>query len=485
MAEPLEIRYSRLLSGRCTQEEIANIAIDAVKTGNIQLANIAFSRLEEEDTLIKLYKGRLLSLEGKFNDFIEFSATNAKSILEQSEIKDALSPWYWREGISYAILGQDKKSEYAFDKMKDKTTYSQHELAHYYQCYGAVTLFKGYNLDKAQELLANSISIYTGRKQNSEPYYTQFDDFRCVFVNLILQAIIDLKNEKYYIAYRKLLYCRRWAQKYSFSRTATGISEISTLFRTATCKWVFDFVFCNENEYFAILNRYIKKDIMAQVLREEIGYQSLNSKTIESSIKSFNKDYLLMNEFPEERYSKVYYIHLEEVDMRTKKVFIIHGRNTKAYNEFVAFLTSLRLDPIEWDEAISLTHNPSPYIGEIIDNGFQQAQAIIVLLTPDENVELVEELQSEEGDDKVRKQSRANVIFEAGAAWEKYPNQTIFVQMGDQALWSDIDGIDIVRISNNIDARRILANRLRVAGCTVDIISSRIWQTQGNLDVCN
>lgn len=56
MAEPLEIRYSRLLSGRCTQEEIANIAIDAVKTGNIQLANIAFSRLEEEDTLIKLYK---------------------------------------------------------------------------------------------------------------------------------------------------------------------------------------------------------------------------------------------------------------------------------------------------------------------------------------------------------------------------------------------------------------------------------------------
>lgn len=171
--------------------------------------------------------------------------------------------------------------------------------------------------------------------------------------------------------------------------------------------------------------------------------------------------------------------------MKTKKVFVIHGRNDAAYKEFASFLTSLRLDPIEWDAAIMLTHNPSPYIGDVIEAGFQNAQAIIVLLTPDEEVKLVDGLSENEEDSKSRYQARANVIYEAGAAMAKYPDQTIFVLMGNQSLWSDIHGIHYIQISNAPDSRRELINRLSVAGCPVDIISSAIWMDQGNLDVCN
>ena len=57
--------------------------------------------------------------------------------------------------------------------------------------------------------------------------------------------------------------------------------------------------------------------------------------------------------------------------------------------------------------------------------------------------------------------------------------------MGEQSLWSDIDGRDIITISNDVDDRRSVVNRLLIAGCPIDITASKFWITQGNLDVCN
>ena len=475
---------AKILSDNLSQKETADIATKAVKEGDIFLADLAFSHIKKEDAILKLYKGRLLSLKGDFKNFIEYSDTFADSIRSDCHVSDALSPWYWRQGISFAVLNQLKKSEYAFDRMKSETNYSQHELAHYYQCYGAVKLYNGSSIDKAQELLINSMTMYLKDSNSDEPFYSLFDNFRCIIVNLVMQAIIDLQQGNLHIAYRKMEYCREWVHLNSFSRSATGMSEISALFKQGKFGWVFDYIFSTEAEFFSLSNRYINNDIMLPVLNDNINYQSLKASSLESSIKSFNKDYLILNNFPKEKYRKCYYIHMEDIYMKNKKIFIIHGRNIDAYREFVSFLTALRLDPIEWDQAIRLTNKPSPYIGEIVDAGFQESQAIIVLLTPDEKVELRKELQKSSNDSIDRYQARPNVIFEAGAALSKYPQQTIFVKMGSQSLWSDIDGIHIITISNNINDRNALINRLQVCGCPIDTTASQLWITQGDLDVC-
>ena len=477
-------QLSKLWNGRLSQSEIATIATQAVKKGDINLAEVAFSQTQKKDALLKLYEGRLLSVKGDYKDFIDYSNLYSDSIRKECQINDALSPWYWRQGISYAILNQTRDSEYAFDRMKTETNHSQHELAHYYQCYGATKLYNGLSIDKAQELLINSINIYLNDNNNDEPFYSLFDNYRCIIVNLIMQAIIDLQQGKTHIAYRKMQYCREWVRKESFSRRATGISEISTLFHQGDYGWVFDYVFGQTAEIMTISKKYINPEVMFQVANEGIVYHSLKSTTIDSSIKAFNSDYLVINNYPKEKYKKYYYIHMEEINMKCKKVFIIHGRNKTAYNEFITFLTSLRLDPVEWDQAIRLTDKPSPYIGEVIDAGFKESQAIVVLLTPDEKVTLKKELQNKDDEGEERYQARANVIFEAGAALARYPQQTIFVQMGTQSIWSDIDGIHIIRINNDTSNRRALINRLEIAGCTMDITGSDLWLSQGNLDVC-
>lgn len=474
-----------LINHSLSQEQLASIATKAVKEGDIFLAELAFAQIENQDAILKLYKGRLLSLKGDFKNFIEYSNTYADSIQSDCRISDALSPWYWRQGISFAVLNQLKESDYAFDKMKSETNFSLHELAHYYQCYGAVKLYNGSSIDKAQELLINSMTMYLKNNASDEPLYSLFDNFRCIIVNLIMQAIIDLQQGNTHIAYRKMQYCREWVHANAFSRSATGMSEISTLFKQGEWGWVFDYIFSTDKEYVSLSTRYINNDIMLPVINDSINYQSLKSSSLESSIKAFNKDYLTLNNFPKEKYRKCYYFHMEDINMRSKKVFIIHGRNANAYSEFVSFLTSLRLDPIEWDQAIRLTGKPSPYIGEVIDAGFKESQAIIVLLTPDEKVELRRELQHNSDDGIERYQSRPNVIFEAGAALSRYPQQTFFIKMGEQCLWSDIDGRDIITISNNVDDRRSVINRLVIAGCPIDITASRLWITQGDLDVCN
>ena len=45
---------------------------------------------------------------------------------------------------------------------------------------------------------------------------------------------------------------------------------------------------------------------------------------------------------------------------------------------------ALGLQPIDWSEAIRLTDKPAPFAGEVLDAAFNHAQAVVVLLTPDE-----------------------------------------------------------------------------------------------------
>jgi len=101
-----------------------------------------------------------------------------------------------------------------------------------------------------------------------------------------------------------------------------------------------------------------------------------------------------------------------------RKVFVVHGRNEQARDEMFQFLRSIGLQPIEWSQAVRLTGKGSPYIGEVLDVAFDEAQAVVVLMTPDEIAYLRSEYASGESDSETQPaaQPRPNVLFEAGIA---------------------------------------------------------------------
>jgi len=168
-----------------------------------------------------------------------------------------------------------------------------------------------------------------------------------------------------------------------------------------------------------------------------------------------------------------------------RRVFVVHGRDTKLRLDFFAFLRALDLHPIEWSEAIALTGKGSPYVGETLDAAFEDAQAIVVLLTPDDIVRLHPTLAAandppEESIDSL--QARPNVLFEAGMAFGRNPSRTILVEVGNVKRFSDVGGRHTVRLTNDPAKRQDLADRLTTAGCKV-VIRSQDWLKTGDFSV--
>lgn len=168
-----------------------------------------------------------------------------------------------------------------------------------------------------------------------------------------------------------------------------------------------------------------------------------------------------------------------------RKVFVIHGRNDHLRAELFTFLRAIGLDPIEWSEAVHLTSKGAPYIGDVLDHAFCEAAAVIVLLTPDDDVRLAPELiKTSDGltEREYQRQPRPNVIFEAGMAFGRYPDRTILVVVGTVKQFSDIAGRHVVHLSNDPERRLDLVNRLEIAGCDVRASLRRDWLKAGNFE---
>lgn len=164
----------------------------------------------------------------------------------------------------------------------------------------------------------------------------------------------------------------------------------------------------------------------------------------------------------------------------SERVFVVHGRNAAARNAMFTFLRSIGLKPIEWDQAIALTGKASPYIGEVLDVAFDDAQAVVVLLTPDDIAYIRSEYAAEDDPElEPRGQARPNVLFEAGMAMGRNADRTVLVEMGDLRSFSDVGGRHAVRMDNTPQRRKSLADRLRTAGCPVDI-SGADWINAGD-----
>ena len=171
----------------------------------------------------------------------------------------------------------------------------------------------------------------------------------------------------------------------------------------------------------------------------------------------------------------------EDKVKNAKKVFVVHGRNLAARDAMFAFLRTIGLEPIEWSTAISATGSASPYIGQALDAAFEMAQAVVVLLTPDDIAYLRSEYAN--GDDDPERvpspQARPNVLFEAGMAMGRHPERTVLVELGSLRAFSDVAGRHAVRLDNSSQKRNDLANRLKDAGCDVSIAGSD-WLSAGD-----
>lgn len=167
---------------------------------------------------------------------------------------------------------------------------------------------------------------------------------------------------------------------------------------------------------------------------------------------------------------------------KTDSVFVVHGRDAKARQELSVFLRSLHVDVIEWNRALALTGKGSPYIGEVIDAGFDHAQAIVVLLTPDDEAKLKDAF-IRSSDPKFEKrltgQPRQNVLFEAGMAFGKYKDTTILVQVGRVRTMSDVSGLHIVHLTDSPASKKQLIGKLKTTGVRVDD-SGEDWLTAGD-----
>lgn len=168
-----------------------------------------------------------------------------------------------------------------------------------------------------------------------------------------------------------------------------------------------------------------------------------------------------------------------------RKVFVVHGRNEQLRKDLFSFLRAIGLEPIEWAMAIKLTGKAAPYIGEILDSAFRNAQAIVVLLSPDDEARLRRRFLTSSDpphEKELAWQARQNVLFEAGMAIAHKPNRTVLIEVGKLRPFSDVYGRHVVKLTNDPSRRQDLTHRLQDAGCEVNLTGSD-WLTVGEFSI--
>ncbi|WP_238009396.1 nucleotide-binding protein [Dactylosporangium sp. AC04546] len=157
---------------------------------------------------------------------------------------------------------------------------------------------------------------------------------------------------------------------------------------------------------------------------------------------------------------------------RARNVFLVHGRDDEFAGRMRELLSLLGLRVLEWEPLVRTAGlGPAPMLREVIHDGMRRAQAIVVLMTPDDVVSLHPDLRSVREDPHElapQGQPRPNVLMELGAAMFAFPEATIVVKAGHIRPMADLGGVNFIDFRDVADAGPKLVNRLRVAGCIVD-----------------
>jgi hypothetical protein len=163
-----------------------------------------------------------------------------------------------------------------------------------------------------------------------------------------------------------------------------------------------------------------------------------------------------------------------------RKVFVVYGRDAEAKAALFDYLRALGLQPLEWEQLVALTGTGTPYIGDVLVRGFREAQAAVVLFTPEDEARLQEDLRAPNEptfETVLTCQPRPNVLIEAGMALAFQPDRTIIVQVGNVRPATDLSGRHVLRLGTS-GSLFALATRLQTAGCPVDLTSPEIASDQ-------
>lgn len=171
----------------------------------------------------------------------------------------------------------------------------------------------------------------------------------------------------------------------------------------------------------------------------------------------------------------------------SKNVFVVYGRNKHAKREMFAFLKMLSLSPIPWEQAVLFTDRNAAYIGETLDGLLQQAQAVVVLLTGDDEAQLRSEffMNAELENYKILfPQPRLNVLFETGMAFShpSLASRTILVEAGKVRICHALEGRHRIKLTNKMEDRWALIRSLEAAGCAVEIPGYELVREVGDFN---
>jgi predicted nucleotide-binding protein len=165
-----------------------------------------------------------------------------------------------------------------------------------------------------------------------------------------------------------------------------------------------------------------------------------------------------------------------------RKVFLVHGRDHEAREALIVLLQAFDLRVISWREAAEHAGGGTPYTGDIVAAGLRLADAVVVLMTPDD-VGYVRPARRDTHDGphdlEPTGQARLNVVFEAGMAMALAKRRTVLVEVGVVRGMTDTAGLNVVRMIDTVERRRDLAARLRSAGLAVDLDGDE-WRTAGS-----
>jgi predicted nucleotide-binding protein len=172
---------------------------------------------------------------------------------------------------------------------------------------------------------------------------------------------------------------------------------------------------------------------------------------------------------------------------KDNSMFVVHGRDAKLNQDMYAFLSSIGIVPMEWDQAIKAAKGgANPIVGDVISQAMEKVQGVMILLSPDEEAKIRPKFASQ--NDKTRGhhlkgfQPRPNVIFEAGLALGAHSDKTILVQVGTVRDISDIAGKHMVHLSDSFTDRKRLADRLASKLRFKIDLDGTTWQTIGDFD---
>ncbi|KUO14089.1 TIR domain-containing protein [Streptomyces sp. DSM 15324] len=164
----------------------------------------------------------------------------------------------------------------------------------------------------------------------------------------------------------------------------------------------------------------------------------------------------------------------------SRNVFVVHGRDEEVRMKMFDLLRLLDLRPLEWEDLVRATGQTAPFLGEVVAGAPARAQAALVLLTPDDVVQLHPALRGPVEPPYETEpicQPRPNVLIELGMVLMAYPERTLIVEIGELRPVSDIGGRNVIRFDGSAAALGKIVERLKGAGCRVNDTGSDWRQT--------